>query len=119
MGRHYDTRFFADKLAYVRKVMEGPGKPLVFFGIDVMVGLPGETDALFRQTVEFLESVRPSFIHVFPYSRRPGTPAAEMDGQVDEAAKKKRVEVLEQLSSRLHAEFVEANRGVHERVLFE
>ena len=119
MGRHYDTRFFADKLAYVRKVMEGPGKPLVFFGIDVMVGLPGETDALFRQTVEFLESVRPSFIHVFPYSRRPGTPAAEMDGQVDEAAKKKRVEVLEELSSRLHAEFVEANRGVHERVLFE
>ena len=119
MGRHYDTRFFADKLAYVRKVMEGPGKPLVFFGIDVMVGLPGETDALFRQTVEFLESVRPSFIHVFPYSRRPGTPAAEMDGQVDEAVKKKRVDVLEELSSRLHAEFVEANRGVHERVLFE
>ncbi len=119
MGRHYDTRFFADKLAYVRKVMEGPGKPLVFFGIDVMVGLPGETDPLFRQTVEFLESVRPSFIHVFPYSRRPGTPAAEMDGQVEEAVKKKRVEVLEELSLRLHAEFVDANRGVHERVLFE
>ena len=119
MGRHYDTRFFADKLAYVRKAMEGPGKPLVFFGIDVMVGLPGETEELFRRTVEFLEGVRPSFIHVFPYSRRPGTPAAEMDGQVSEGVKKERVAALEELSSRLHAEFVEANRGVHEKVLFE
>jgi len=84
-----------------------------------MVGLPGETEDLFRQTVSFLESVRPSFIHVFPYSRRPGTPAARMDGQVPEAVKKERVEVLEALSSRLHSEFVKANRGIHEKVLFE
>ena len=119
MGRHYDTDFFARKLEYVRHAMEGPGKPLVFFGIDVMVGLPGETDALFRQTVEFLERVRPSFIHVFPYSRRPGTPAASMDGQVSEAVKKERVDALEALSARLHSEFVEANRGIREKVLFE
>ena len=119
MGRHYDTAFFADKLEYVRKAMEAPGKPLVFFGIDVMVGLPGETEGLFRQTYGFLERVRPSFIHVFPYSRRPGTPAASMGGQVPEAVKKERVAALEELSSRLHAEFVEANRGIHEKVLFE
>ncbi len=119
MGRHYDTGFFARKLDYVRKAMEGPGKPKVFFGIDVMVGLPGETESLFRQTVEFLEKVRPSFIHVFPYSRRPGTPAAAMPGQVSEAVKKDRVTALEQLSSRLHSEFIEANRGIHEKVLFE
>lgn len=119
MGRHYDTEFFARKLDYVRRAMEGPGKPLVFFGIDVMVGLPGETDELFRQTYGFLERVRPSFIHVFPYSRRPGTPAAEMPGQVAESVKKERVEALEELCARLHAEFVEANRGVHEKVLFE
>ena len=119
MGRHYDTEFFARKLEYVRRAMEGPGKPLVFFGIDVMVGLPGETEELFGQTVEFLKRVRPSFIHVFPYSRRPGTPAAEMPGQVSEAVKKERVAVLEELSGRLHEEFVEANRGVHEKVLFE
>ena len=119
MGRHYDTAFFADKLAYVRKAMEQPGGPLVFFGIDVMVGLPGETDELFARTVAFLESVRPSFIHVFPYSRRPGTPAARMSGQLSEAVKKERVAALEELSSRLHSEFIEANRGVHEKVLFE
>lgn len=119
MGRRYTTDFFADKLEYVRKAMEHPGGPLVFFGIDVMVGLPGETEALFAQSVAFLERVRPSFIHVFPYSRRPGTPAADMPGQVAENVKKERVAVLEELSSRLHSEFVQANKGVHERVLFE
>ena len=119
MGRHYDTAFFAERLAMVRRKMERPGGPKVFFGIDVMVGLPGETQALFRQTFDFLDRVRPAFIHVFPYSRRPGTPAASMPGQVDEATKKHRVAVLEELSARLHAEFREANRGVRERVLFE
>ena len=119
MGRHYDTAFFADRLAYIRRTLEGPGKPKVFFGIDVMVGLPGETPELFRRTYEFIYSIRPAFIHVFPYSRRPGTPAAEMPGQVPEAEKAARVAELEELCSRLHAEFVESNRGVRERVLFE
>ncbi len=119
MGRHYTTDFFASKLDYIRKAMEAPGKPLVFFGIDVMVGLPGETEELFAQTVSFLERVRPSFIHVFPYSRRPGTPAADMPGQQSEAVKKERVAVLEGLCERLHAEFVQANRGIREKVLFE
>ena len=119
MGRHYDTAFFADRLAYIRRTLEGPGKPKVFFGIDVMVGLPGETPELFRRTYDFISSIRPAFIHVFPYSRRPGTPAAEMPGQVPEAEKAARVAELEELCSRLHAEFVESNRGVRERVLFE
>lgn len=120
MGRHYSTEDFAALIDYVRKAFEGPGKPLVFFGIDVMVGIPGETPELFQQTYAFLEQrVRPSFIHVFPYSRRPGTPAASMPGQVSESVKKERVAALEELSSRLHEEFVAANRGVHERALME
>lgn len=119
MGRHYDTAFFAAKLDYIRKAMEGPGKPKVFFGIDVMVGLPGETDEKFRQTKEFIESVRPAFIHVFPYSRRPGTPANDMPDQISEEVKKQRVAALEELCARLSAEFREANKGVAERVLFE
>ena len=120
MGRHYGTADFAALIDYVRHAFEGPGKPLVFFGIDVMVGLPGETPELFRQTYSFLEQrVRPSFIHVFPYSRRPGTPAASMPAQVSEAVKKERVAALEELSSRLHSEFIEANRGVRERALLE
>ena len=119
MGRRYDTAFFADRLEMIRSKMERPGAPKVFFGIDVMVGLPGETEELFRQTFRFIERVHPAFIHVFPYSRRPGTPAAAMPGQVDEAVKKHRVAVLEELCRGLHENFRAQNRGLHERVLFE
>lgn len=119
MGRHYDTSFFRGRIDYIRSKMEAPGRPKVFFGIDVMVGLPGESEELFLQTKEFIESVKPAFIHVFPYSRRPGTPAASMPGQVSEEEKKRRVAVLEELCTRLHEEFVEENRGVAEKVLFE
>ena len=119
MGRHYDTAFFRGRIDYIRSRMEAPGRPKVFFGIDVMVGLPGESEELFLQTKEFIESIKPAFIHVFPYSKRPGTPAASMPGQVSEEEKKSRVAVLEDLCTRLHEEFVEENRGVAEKVLFE
>ena len=119
MGRRYTTAFFADRIAYIRKKLEAPGKPLVFFGIDVMVGLPGETEELFRETVDFITRIHPAFIHVFPYSRRPGTPAAEMPGQVSAAEKARRVAVLEELCARFHEGFREANKGVRERVLWE
>ena len=119
MGRHYDTAFFRGRIDYIRSRMEAPGRPKVFFGIDVMVGLPGESEELFLQTKEFIESIKPAFIHVFPYSKRPGTPAASMPGQVSEEEKKSRVAVLEELCTRLHEEFVKENRGVAEKVLFE
>ncbi len=119
MGRHYDTRFFADRIAYIRQKFEGPGKPKVFFGIDTMVGLPGETEELFQETYDFIASIKPAFIHVFPYSRRPGTPAASFPGQNTEAVKHERVLRLEELCDRLHGEFVEQNRGIAEHVLFE
>ena len=119
MGRRYTTAFFAEKIAYIRNKMEGPGKPKVFFGFDVMAGLPGETDELFQQELAFLEKIRPAFIHIFPYSKRPGTPAATMDGQVPEQVKAERVKKLEELCDRLHSEFTELNRGIAEKVLFE
>ena len=119
MCRHYDTAFFRDKLEYIRSRMEGPGKPKVFFGIDVMAGLPGETRELFLESLEFIKSVRPAFIHVVPYSPRPGTPAAVMEGQVPAQEKDRRVALLEDLCASLHAEFVEENRGIREKVLFE
>lgn len=119
MGRHYDTAFFKNRIEYIRKAMEAPGKPLVFFGIDVMVGLPGETEDRFEATRKFISEVRPAYIHVFPYSRRPGTPAASMPGQVPEEVKAARVASLEELCRELHSEFIEKNRGVREKVLFE
>lgn len=119
MGRKYTTEFFAEKIEYIRSRMEGPGKPKVFFGIDVMAGLPGETDALFEQECRFLERIHPAFIHIFPYSRRPGTPAASMEGQVSEQVKAERVKVLEAMCSRFHDEFVKINRGIRSEVIFE
>lgn len=120
MGRRYLTADFAAKIAYIRSAMEKQGKQKVFFGIDVIVGFPGETDEMFRRTYDFLENeIKPSFIHIFPYSKRPGTPAAEFPGQVQDSVKTKRVEELEKLSDRLHDEFVKANAGLASKVLFE
>ena len=120
VGRRYDTALFASRIEDIRRAMERPGGPKVFFGIDVIVGLPGETEELFQETRRFLEErIRPAFLHVFPYSRRSGTRAAEWPDQVSESLKSERVACLEALSERLHAEFIAANRGVRERVLWE
>ena len=120
MGRRYDTAAFAHKIQYIRERTEVPGGPKVFFGIDVIVGFPGETDELFMETYTFLRDVvRPAFIHIFPYSRRAGTPAAERKDQVQDCKKTLRVQMLEELSAQLHAEFLESNKGVAEQVLFE
>ena len=120
MGRRYDTAAFAHKIQYIRERTEVPGGPKVFFGIDVIVGFPGETDELFMETYTFLRDVvRPAFIHIFPYSRRAGTPAAERKDQVQDCKKTLRVQMLEELSAQLYAEFLESNKGVAEQVLFE
>ena len=129
VGRHYDTEFFARKIEYIRSKMDpAPGeknpdgtlKPKVFFGIDVIAGLPGETDELFMETYNFLKDrIKPAFIHIFPYSKRPGTRSAARKDQVQDCVKTKRVEMLEALCDSLHWDFVEANRGVKETVLFE
>lgn len=120
MGRRYDTATFAHKIQYIREKSEIPGGPRVFFGIDVIVGFPGETDDLFMETYNFLKNVvKPSFIHIFPYSRRAGTPAAARKDQVQDSKKTERVRMLEELSTKLHEEFIESNRGVNEKVLFE
>lgn len=120
MGRRYDTAAFARKIRYIREKSEVPGGPKVFFGIDVIVGFPGETDELFMETYTFLRDVvRPAFIHIFPYSRRAGTPAAERKDQVQDSVKTQRVQMLEELCAELHQEFIEENKGVAEKVLFE
>ena len=77
VGRRYDTALFASRIDYIRQAMERPGEPKVFFGIDVIVGLPGETEDLFQETYDFLKDrIKPAYLHVFPYSKRPGTRAA-------------------------------------------
>ena len=120
MGRRYDTASFEHKIGYIRQKMEKPDRAKVFFGIDVIVGFPGESDSLFAETCDFLENrIRPAFIHIFPYSRRKGTRADLMKNQIQDSVKTERVRILEGLSERLHSEFVLSNRGVPEKVLFE
>ena len=125
--RRYTTDFFAERIDYIRSVMDPrPGepeanlKPFVFFGIDVIAGLPGETDELFEETYSFLkERVRPAFIHIFPYSRRPGTVAAGWKDQVRDSVKTERVARLESLCEELHSDFVLKNKGRISKVLWE
>ena len=120
VGRRYDTALFASRIDYIRQAMERPGEPKVFFGIDVIVGLPGETEELFLETYHFLKDrIKPAFLHVFPYSKRPGTRAAAMPDQVQDSVKTDRVARLEALSDDLHAAFVAANKGLPERILWE
>jgi len=115
MGRRYDTALFAEKIACIREAFDVP----VFFGLDTMVGLPGENDELFRCTYDFIASIKPAFIHVFPYSRRPGTKAWSMPDQVSEATKHERVMKLEELSNSLYDSFVTINKGRKTSVLWE
>lgn len=120
MGRRYDCEEFAGRIERIRKAMEKEGGLKVFFGIDVIVGFPGETDEMFEETYRFLEQrIRPAFIHIFPYSRRPGTPAATFPDQVRDGIKTERVARLEELCDKLHEEFISANRGLKTKVLFE
>ena len=124
VGRRYTTDFFADRIDFIRSRMDpatgDTTTPYVFFGIDVIAGLPGETDELFEETYSFLrDRVRPAFIHVFPYSRRPGTVAAGWKDQVKDSVKTERVARLEALCAGLHSEFIERNRGRKSQVLWE
>ena len=129
VGRKYTTEFFANKIAYIREKMnpkpgdlnaDGSKKPDVFFGIDVIAGLPGETDELFLETYNFLKDrIKPAFIHIFPYSRRAGTRSAARKDQVQDCVKTKRVAMLEELCKTLNEEFIASQKGVRERVLFE
>lgn len=115
MRRRYNTTMFAQKIEMIRNIMGD-----VFFGIDVIVGFPGETDQEFEHTYKFLQDViKPAFIHVFPYSRRPNTPAAEMPEQVHEATKTARVEALTTLSDTLHDAYAARFKGTQQHVLFE
>ena len=129
VGRKYTTEFFANKIAYIREKMnpkpgelnaDGSKKPDVFFGIDVIAGLPGETDELFLETYNFLKDrIKPAFIHIFPYSRRAGTRSAARKDQVQDCVKTKRVAMLEELCKTLNEDFIASQNGVREHVLFE
>lgn len=114
MRRRYTTARFAERIAAVRSRMAD-----AFIGIDVIVGFPGETEEDFRTTYDFLEGLQPAFLHIFPFSERPGTPAVTMPDKVQPSVATQRVARLEELCARLHGAFCAAAVGTEERVLFE
>lgn len=114
MRRRYTTERFADRIAAVRRLM-----PDAFIGIDVIVGFPGESEADFRTTCEFLERLEPAFLHIFPFSERPGTPAVDLPDKVQASVATRRVAELEELCGRLHGAFCARAAGTVDTVLFE
>ncbi len=114
MGRRYDTRFYADLVARIRRAIPGAA-----IHADVIVGFPTEDEEAFGRSVAFIRRLDPAGLHVFRYSVRPGTPAARMVGQVDERAKRERAEVLLRLAAEARARFAARAVGSTARVLFE
>ena len=114
MRRRYRREIFQDRLEKVRSAIENP-----FFGIDVIVGFPGETDDDFEDTYKFLADLNPGFLHVFPYSERPNTPTIFMDGKVKDSDITKRAQRLGELCDRLHRQYYENSIGKEGHVLFE
>ncbi|WP_127496410.1 tRNA (N(6)-L-threonylcarbamoyladenosine(37)-C(2))-methylthiotransferase MtaB [Paenibacillus glycanilyticus] len=106
MRRKYTTDEFAAKLKRIREAMPG-----VAITTDVIVGFPGETEEMFENGYKFMEEIGFSEMHVFPYSKRTGTPAARMDDQVDEEVKNERVHKLIDLSEKMQLAYAEQHVG--------
>lgn len=101
MNRKYDTKYFIEKINKIRKI-----RPDISITTDVIVGFPNETDKNFNETIETIKKVDFSKLHVFPYSKREGTKAAAMEGQVKEEVKKQRVMELLKLSKELENKYM-------------
>ncbi|MDA1474785.1 tRNA (N(6)-L-threonylcarbamoyladenosine(37)-C(2))-methylthiotransferase MtaB [Bacillus changyiensis] len=106
MRRKYTMEFFADRLTKLKKALPG-----LAVTSDVIVGFPGETDEEFMETYRFIKEHQFSELHVFPYSKRTGTPAARMENQVDENLKNERVHQLIALSDQLAKEYASNYEG--------
>jgi len=100
MNRKYDKHYFINKINEIRSV-----RPSISITTDVIVGFPNETEELFLETIDTIKKVEFSKLHVFPYSKREGTPAASMENQVDEVIKKQRVHKLLEISKELELKY--------------
>jgi threonylcarbamoyladenosine tRNA methylthiotransferase MtaB len=114
MKRRYLREVYTDRVANIRKVM-----PQACIGVDVIVGFPGETDEHFLETYHFLNDLEISYLHVFTYSERDNTEAAEMDGVVPANVRSKRSKMLRGLSVKKRRAFYESQIGSSRTVLFE
>lgn len=114
MNRHYDTKKFYEKTVLLREYF--PGCALT---TDVIVGFPGETEEEFNTTYDYLTKIKFFETHIFPYSRRKGTIADKMSGQLTMNEKKERVSKLLELDAKLSREFRESKLGNTDNIIVE
>ena len=114
MNRHYTTALYLEKCGILRQYFDRPA-----LTTDVIVGFPGETEEEFAQTERFLETVHFSDMHIFKYSKRRGTKAADMPNQIDPQIQSVRSEKLIALGERMKDDFLEACKDQEQIVLIE
>ncbi len=114
MKRKYNSRMAIEGMERLRRAI-----PDVQFTTDMIVGFPQETEEDFAETLDFVRKARFLMIHVFPYSRREGTPAAAMTGQIPQEVKHARVKRLQEVQERIRAEILTEQLGRECEVLFE
>ncbi|WP_010518946.1 tRNA (N(6)-L-threonylcarbamoyladenosine(37)-C(2))-methylthiotransferase MtaB [Croceivirga radicis] len=114
MRRRYLTNLYQERIHKIKSVM-----PHACIGVDVIVGFPGETDEDFLETYHFLNDLDISYLHVFTYSERDNTVAAEMNGVVPKKVRSKRSKMLRGLSAKKRRAFYESQLGTERTVLFE
>jgi threonylcarbamoyladenosine tRNA methylthiotransferase MtaB len=114
MRRRYQKELYVDRVKQIKNHM-----PDACIGVDVIVGFPGETDALFLETYQFLSELDVSYLHVFTYSERDNTLAADMEGVVPVNVRKKRSKMLRGLSVKKRRSFYQSQLGKVKKVLFE
>ena len=114
MNRHYTTALYLEKCGILRQYFDRPA-----LTTDVIVGFPGETEEEFAQTERFLETVHFSDMHIFKYSKRRGTKAADMPNQIDPQIQSVRSEKLIALGEKMKDDFLEACKDQEQIVLIE
>ena len=114
MNRKYDTARYYESVALLRRWFDRPGVTT-----DLIVGFPGETEEEFQETLAFIQKCAFSAMHIFPYSKRPGTPAAKMPGQVLKAVKEDRAHRAAAVAARMERTYLDQWVGETVPVLFE
>lgn len=114
MGRRYNTGLFASRIETIRRHI-----PHACIAADVIVGHPGETVALFEESMTFIETLDISYLHVFTYSERNNTRAAVHPDNVHNATRKARSKCMQNLSAQKKQSFIASNRGLNTSVLWE
>ena len=114
MNRKYDTARFYESVDLLRKHFDRPAVTT-----DMIVGFPGETEEEFAQSLEFIRRCAFAAMHIFPYSRRPGTPAAAMPGQVPKAVKEERAGRAAEIAAGMEQDYLSRFAGQTMEVLFE